>query len=481
MGLSSPAYPIPMQRFVPGRRRGAVWAMILALGAIGPAAVPAAAAYQTTAPVYELTGPVKGTFYVNPDGTMAKTLTHYFKLRQDGVAITSTLPAWSVSAVSGNITMVISKGGAVDFRTMTTPTARIRVQAVYQGQTYEAFDDITASGLGSSPPPPPPPTQTCPDGSVIPATDTCPPPPPPPPPPTQTCPDGSVIPATDTCPTPPPPPPPPSGSTFFAAVGDLGTLTNGKAVANLTRTQKSDYVVLLGDNCYGQDPIATQLNITYKVEHESGRLWPVLGNHEYDDACGGGNGASGYFAYFDLPNNEHYYDIVKGPVHIFAINSYKEPDGLTPTSTQGLWLKQKLAASTAPWKVVVFHHAPYSSGSSKGTVGMRWPFEAWGANLVLSGHDHVYERIMLDVDGNGTKIPYIISGLGGKSRSTFGTPTAGSVVRYADQYGVLFVNATSTEMKLEFRTIANTVIDTLTLSKPASSSSAFQFRTVPKK
>ena len=456
------------------RYRCASWATIFALVISAPAAVPAAAAFQETAPIYTLTGPVKGTFYVNPDGTAAKTLTHYFKLRQDGVAITSTLPAWSVSAVSGNITMVISKGGAVDFRTMTTPTARIRVQAVYLGQAYEAFDDITASGLSTTPPT----TQTCPDGSVIPATDTCPSPPtPPPPPPTQTCPDGSVIPATETCP--PPPPPTDLGSTYFAAFGDMSPLSGGKAVANLTRTRAAEYLLMLGDNCYGTSSIASQIDTNYSAEHTAGKIWPVVGNHDYDDACGGG-AAAGYYAYFVLPNNERYYDVVKGPVHLFAINSYKEPDGLTPTSVQGQWLRQKLAASTAPWKIVYFHHAPYSSGSSKGTVTMRWPFEAWGADMVLSGHDHVYERIMLDNDGNGTKIPYIISGLGGKSMSTFGTPTAGSTVRYASAYGALFVSATSTDLKLEFRNVSNVLIDSLTVSKPAAQSSAFQFRTVPK-
>ena len=409
-----------------------------------------------TTPVYSITGPATAKFYVNADGTAAQSLTHYWKLRKDGVAITPSLAAWSVSAVSGTVTMVVSKGGAVSYQTMKTPTARVRVQAVYLGQTHQGFTDLTAYGLSPSPPPPPPPTQTCPDGSVIPATETCPSPPPPDPDPT------------------------PTGSTFFAAFGDMSPYSGGKAVANLTRAQGAEHLLMLGDNCYGTTPIATQIDTNYSAEHKAGKIWPVVGNHDYDDACGG-IAASAYYTYFVLPNNERYYDVVKGPVHLFAINSYKEVDGLTPTSVQGQWLQQKLATSKAPWKVVFFHHAPYSSGSSKGTATMRWPFEAWGADLVLSGHDHVYERVMLDNDSNGTKIPYIISGLGGKSLSTFGTPTTGSVTRYNGAYGALFVRATSTEMKLEFRNVSNAVIDSLTLSKPAASSQsdAFEFRTVP--
>ena len=112
---------------------------------------------------------------------------------------------------------------------------------------------------------------------------------------------------------------------------------------------------------------------------------------------------------------------------------------------------------------------------------MQWPLEAWGADLVLAGHDHVYERIMLDKDADGEKIPYIVSGLGGKSRSTFGTIAAGSVKRYNGADGALFVTASATGMNLEFRNVWNSVIDTLSLAKTtaASSNTEFDFRTVP--
>ena len=63
--------------------------------------------------------------------------------------------------------------------------------------------------------------------------------------------------------------------------------------------------------------------------------------------------------------------------------------------------------STSAWQVVYFHLPPYSSGYQGSVDWMRWPFAAWGADVVLSGHDHLYER--LEVDG----IPYVINGLGG--------------------------------------------------------------------
>lgn len=253
----------------------------------------------------------------------------------------------------------------------------------------------------------------------------------------------------------------------FAAFGDIGNTSDSAAVAKMTRNRGAERILMLGDLCYGSQPLATQVNANYSAEKAAGKLWPSLGNHEYSDACGGGNNASGYRAYFSLPNNERYYDFKRGPVHFFVLNSNKqEPAGVSATSTQANWLKGKLAASTSPWQVVFFHHAPYSSGSEHGsTTYMQWPFEAWGADAVLSGHDHDYERIVKDVNGDGVKAPYFVSGLGGKSRRSFGTTVAGSAKRYSDGFGALFVTATSTSMKFEFRKTGGTLIDSYSITK----------------
>lgn len=262
----------------------------------------------------------------------------------------------------------------------------------------------------------------------------------------------------------------------FAAFGDIGNSSNAAAVAQMTRNRSAQFILMLGDLCYGSVPIATQINANYLVEKVAGKLWPVLGNHEFDDACGGGNMASGYRAYFSLPNNERYYDFKRGPVHFFALNSDQDADGVIATSKQALWLKGKLAASTSPWQVVFFHHPPYSSGSEHGSTSyMQWPFEAWGADAVLAGHDHDYERIIRDVNGDGVKVPYFVSGLGGRSRRSFGTPVAGSMKRFNSAYGALFVTATSTSMKFEFRRTGGTLIDSYSKTK-AADNSAFEFR-----
>lgn len=87
--------------------------------------------------------------------------------------------------------------------------------------------------------------------------------------------------------------------------------------------------------------------------------------------------------------------------------------GSTPPQNQ-------LAASTARWKIVMLHQSPFSSGDHGSFPRLQWPFQAWGADAVLSGHDHGYERILKNVS-----FPYFVNGIGGASLYAFGTPVAG--------------------------------------------------------
>lgn len=252
----------------------------------------------------------------------------------------------------------------------------------------------------------------------------------------------------------------------FAAFGDYGNGNGAAAVSSLVHAQRPDFAITVGDNCYGASPgIASQVGNKYGDYVSQGRFFPALGNHEFDDACGGGNGASGYKAYFTLPNNERYYEFVRGPVHFFALNSASDPDGLTSGSRQGRWLRFRLAASNSPWNIVYFHHANYSSGLHGSTTYMQWPFEQWGADAVIMGHDHDYERIMLDSNNDGIPLPHFVTGLGGQSNRAFATVVNGSAKRYNAGFGALFVTASSTRLFFDFRNVNNVSVDSYTLSK----------------
>ncbi|MBN1666563.1 MAG: PQQ-dependent sugar dehydrogenase, partial [Anaerolineales bacterium] len=183
-----------------------------------------------------------------------------------------------------------------------------------------------------------------------------------------------------------------------------------------------------------------------------------------------------YLDYFELPGNERYYDFTWGPVHFFAVSSdSREPDGVGRSSLQAQWLQERLARSNTPWQVVYFHQPAYSSGATYGSIDwMQWPFAEWGADLVLAGHEHLYERLTV----NG--IPHITVGLSGyPGLYAFGEPLEGSQVRYREDYGALLVEADPTELRLRLENTAGQVIDSYSLqhtpATPAAPDNATSF------
>jgi hypothetical protein len=255
-------------------------------------------------------------------------------------------------------------------------------------------------------------------------------------------------------------------------IGDYGLAGGAEAdVAAMVKGWGVDYIITTGDNNYPDGAWETiDQNIgqyyheyispyigTYGEGAAVNRFYPTLGNEDYDDVT---DNAQPYFDYFTLPGNERYYDVVLGPVHLFAVNSdWREPDGVGRSSVQAAWLRDRLASSTAPWKLVVFHAAPYSSGRHGGTDWMRWPFKEWGASAVLSGHNHVYER--LDIDG----LTYMVNGVGGGPIYTFNDPVPGSQVRYNADYGAMLVTADETLITFQFFNRRAELIDTYQITR----------------
>jgi len=260
----------------------------------------------------------------------------------------------------------------------------------------------------------------------------------------------------------------------FAAIGDYGLAGPAERdVADLVKSWNPDFIITLGDNNYDfGDSTTIDRNIgqyyhayIYKYRGRYGpsastnRFFPSLGNHDYYTRNG-----EAYRDYFTLPGNGRYYDFVRGDVHFFALNSDpKEPDGISATSGQAQWLRASLAASTARWKVVYFHHAPYSSGPHGNTVALQWPFQAWGASVVLTGHEHIYERLL--VDG----FPYIINGLGGRSIYPKGSKQLPeSQQLFNGDYGAMLLTATPDSLTMQFLTRKQVLVDTYVLHSTIS-------------
>ena len=254
----------------------------------------------------------------------------------------------------------------------------------------------------------------------------------------------------------------------FAVIGDYGNDNSTEhKVAQLVASWNPDLIITTGDNNY---PEGSALTIDqtigqyyhsyihpYDGEYGEGAVennfFPSLGNHDWMT-----DQAQPYLDFFTLPGNERYYQFSRGPVAFFVIDSdANEPDGVDRSSVQAKWIKQQMALSTATWNVVYFHHAAYSSGFHGSVTWMRWPFQKWGADLVLSGHDHTYER--LEVDG----LTYIVNGLGGGGIYDFSDPLPESLVRYNEDHGAMLITVDSQSLNIQFINIRGEVIDSVTL------------------
>jgi len=264
-------------------------------------------------------------------------------------------------------------------------------------------------------------------------------------------------------------------SAHFAVIGDYGSAGQAESdVANQIKSWNPDFIVTVGDNNYGTGAAGTiDANIgqyyhdyiyPYSGAYGAGaaynRFFPILGNHDWYTT-----NAQPYLDYFSLPGNERYYDFVRGPVHFFMLDSDpSEPDGISSLSVQAQWLQNALAVSTSPWNLVFVHHAPFSSGQHGSNPTLQWPYQAWGADAVLSGHDHTYERIVKN------NLPYFVNGLGGSSLYNFGTPIADSQFRYNANYGAMLVDATDTAIHFQLINRAGIVMDSFSLGAlPADS------------
>jgi tartrate-resistant acid phosphatase type 5 len=271
--------------------------------------------------------------------------------------------------------------------------------------------------------------------------------------------------------TPTPSLPPEPLKTRFAVIGDYGMDNSAEAdVAALIQGWQPDLVITTGDNNYPSGAADTiDANIgkyfsnyifpyvgAYGPGADLNRFFPSFGNHDWYTSE-----AQPYLDYFTLPGNERYYDFTWGAVHFFAIDSDEnEPDGINAGSVQAAWLEQGLATSSSAWNIVYMHYPPYSSGDHGSTDWMQWPFAAWGADAVLAGHDHLYERLL--VDG----IPFFTNGAGGAALYDFVVILPQSQYRYNADYGAMLVTASETELVFEFYNRVGELVDLYRVAKP---------------
>jgi hypothetical protein len=260
---------------------------------------------------------------------------------------------------------------------------------------------------------------------------------------------------------------PPSADPVIVAAGDIaGGWTQDEATAQLIDTLNPDAVLLLGDNVYGSGTPSEYTNYYAPTwgRHKA-KTYPAAGNHDHGTA-----NLAGYCGYFGeaahCKNGYSYYSFDLGNWHIIVLDSGCSspstcPDPMVAGSEMRAWLTADLAANTRPCTLTVWHHPRFSSGAHGNNPRSSevWT-ELYNANveLVLSGHEHDYERFAPQrpsgVADPATGIRQFVVGTGGTGLRAFGTVQPNSEVRESSTYGVLKLTLRANSYEWEFVPIA---------------------------
>jgi hypothetical protein len=265
-------------------------------------------------------------------------------------------------------------------------------------------------------------------------------------------------------PTPPPPPPPPAATTAtILAAGDIGECGFGALETGALLDTLAGTVTPLGDLAYMHGSNANFADCYAPAwGRHIGRTRPVPGNHEYETP-----GASGYFDYFGDRagvRGQGYYAYNAGPWRMIALNSELP---MQPGSPQITWLREELEANKTACTLAYWHRPLYSSGQNDNNPDTRLLWSTlieFGAEVVLNGHDHLYERFERQ-DAQGRPDP--VNGLRQFTVGTGGahlTPPRGvkpnSAVRSAASYGVLVLTLHASSYSWDFASVNNSFRDT---------------------
>jgi hypothetical protein len=248
-----------------------------------------------------------------------------------------------------------------------------------------------------------------------------------------------------------------NGPFVLVGAGDIAECgVAGAAMTALLLDDIQGIVFAAGDNAYYQGSL-DQYERCYTPAwgRHKRRTRPIPGNHEYETA-----GASGYFSYFGdaaSPSNGGYYSYDAGPWHVVALNSEIPMDGASPQHT---WLRADLAAHPASCTLAYLHRPLFSSGINGPQPDVRplWTtlYNA-GVDVVISGHDHIYERFApqhptgrVDL---GRGIRQFVVGTGGSQLTAIATVRPNSEIR-ASAWGVLKLTLREGQYAWEFVPVA---------------------------
>ncbi|OFW04352.1 MAG: hypothetical protein A3H96_27475 [Acidobacteria bacterium RIFCSPLOWO2_02_FULL_67_36] len=198
----------------------------------------------------------------------------------------------------------------------------------------------------------------------------------------------------------------------FAVLGDFGVASREQyeladQMKRVHDILPFELVALVGDNLYGAErpqDFKSKFEVPYKPLLDAGvKFYASLGNHDAREQR--------YYKLFNMDGKLHYsFKAPKQDVRFFVLEtSYLDTE-------QVAWLEKELQSSNENWKIAYFHHPPYSSGDRHGSdLKLREVLEPlfvkYSVSVVLTGHDHFYERVKPQKG-----IVYFVCGSGGQLR-----------------------------------------------------------------
>src|SRR5512138_1165565 len=251
-----------------------------------------------------------------------------------------------------------------------------------------------------------------------------------------------------------------AGDPVIAAAGDIacdpaesgfhngnGTVTTcrQKYTSNLLVNAGLSKVLALGDNqyfCGGYTAFQKSYDMSWGRVKSITR--PVVGNHEYltggGTGCSSTNNAAGYFKYFGSAAGsatKGYYSYNVGAWHLIALNSScSEVGGCGATSPQGKWLASDLAAHPTACTLAYWHIPLFSSSTSLKSTSTRplWQIlYKYGADVILNGHAHIYERFAPQTSAGKADSKFgireFVVGTGGADHTGIASVAANSQIR----------------------------------------------------
>lgn len=302
---------------------------------------------------------------------------------------------------------------------------------------------------------------------------------------------------------------PPAGNETVrvAWVADIGMTSDTTAVLTAARSAGVGAILAGGDLSYADgdaaawdawftfmEPYISDVPFIPARGNHEGRCLPVAAQNFLQDCS---TDEQMFLNRFDLPLAGLYYATEWGPLRIIVLDSeayYPRGDPLDRTrnvlpAEQRSFLADALRAPDGVWEIVMFHRPMYSSSGAHGSEfvirdDLRPVLEAGGADLVLNGHDHDYERTHSllgdrpNTTGNVTHpdagVVYVVSGGGGQSLYDSWQPESDWSAFRAAEFHFLLIEADAQRLVVTATMPNGTVLDQFTLQRPTPTPAAVE-------